>query len=71
MIMSKMAEMFAEAIPAGVLQMFAFATSPNRSMAAASSIIISALTIGFGAALASYGELMLVYKMRRLLLPDF
>ena len=49
--------MFAEAIPAGVLQVYSFVSSPNRSIAAAGSIIISALTTGFGAALISYGEL--------------
>ena len=56
MIFSKEAEIFAEAIPAGVLQMYAFVSSPNRSIAAAGSIMISTLTTGFGAALASYGE---------------
>ena len=56
--------MFAEAIPAGVLQMYAFIKSPNRTNAAAGSIIISALTTGFGSALISYGELILMYKVR-------
>ena len=64
MMYSKGGEMFAEAIPAGVLQMYAFATSPNRSTAAAGSIIISALTTGFGAALISYGESVLMYKVQ-------
>ena len=58
MIYSKNVEMFAEAIPAGVIQMYAFVKSPNRSIAAAGSIIISALTTGFGSALISYGELV-------------
>ena len=56
MIYSKLTEMFAEAIPGGVLQMYAFVSSPNRSAAAAGSILISALTTGFGSALISYGE---------------
>ena len=64
MLWSKVAEMFAEAIPAGVLQMYAFVSSPNRSIAAAGSIMISALTTGFGAALVSYGESVLMYKVR-------
>ena len=51
-----MIEMFAEAIPAGVFQAYAFAQSSNRSAAAAGSILISALTTGFGSALISYGE---------------
>ena len=54
--MSKEAEMFTEAIPAGVLQAYAFAISSNRSPAAFASILISALTTGFGSALISYGE---------------
>ena len=61
MILSKCAEIFAEAIPAGVLQMYAFVMSPNRSFAAAGSIIISALTTGFGSALSSYGKLIIRY----------
>ena len=60
MIMSKVNEMFAEAIPAGVLQMYAFVIAPKRSIAAAGSIMISALTTGFGAALISYGELITI-----------
>ena len=56
MIFSKGAEMFAEAIPAGVLQAFAYIQSPNRSTAALASILISAATTGFGSALVSYGE---------------
>ena len=64
MTVSKAGEMFAEATPAGVLQMYAFVISPNRSSAAAGSIIISALTTGFGAALISYGESVLMYKVR-------
>ena len=58
MIFSKFAEMFAEAIPGGILQMFVFVSSPNRSTAAAGSILISALTTGFGSALISYGEFL-------------
>ena len=58
MIASKGIEMFAEAIPAGVLQMYAFIISPKRSVAAAGSIMISALTTGFASALMSYGELI-------------
>ena len=58
MIYSKATEMFAEAIPAGVLQMYAFVSSPNRSAAAAGSILISALTTGFSSALVSYGEFL-------------
>ena len=64
MISSKASEIVAEAIPAGVLQIYAFATSPNRSIAAAGSIMISALTTGFGAALISYGESVLMYKVQ-------
>ena len=56
MLISKTCEMFAEAIPAGILQMYAFAKSSNRSYAAAGSIMISAFTTGFGSALLSYGE---------------
>ena len=56
MVYGKCAEMFAEAIPAGILQMYVFVKSPNRSAAAAASILISALTTGFGSALVSYGE---------------
>ena len=56
MIYSKLTEIFAEAIPGGILQMYAFILSPNRSAAAAGSILISALTTGFGSALISYGE---------------
>ena len=56
MIISKLGEMFAEAIPAGVLQAYAYIQSPNRSTAAFASILISAATTGFGSALASYGE---------------
>ena len=58
MLYSKLIEMFAEAIPAGILQMYAFVTSPNRSATAAASILISALTTGFGSALISYGEFL-------------
>ena len=58
MIYSKVVEMFAEAIPAGILQMYAFVLSPNRSTAAAGSILISALTTGFSSALVSYGEFL-------------
>ena len=56
MVFSKYTEMFAESIPAGVLQAYAFAQSPNRSTSAALSILISAATTGFGSALASYGK---------------
>ena len=56
MIFSKVTEMFAEAIPAGIVQTYAFIQSPNRSMTAAISIVISAVTTGFGSALISYGE---------------
>ena len=56
MVLSKVVEMFAEAIPAGVLQMSAFILSQNRTFTALGSIIISALTTGFGSALISYGE---------------
>ena len=65
MIFCKEVEIFAEAIPAGVIQMYAFVSSPSRSIAAAGSIIISALTTGFGAALVSYGESVLMYKVRQ------
>ena len=58
MIYSKLGEMFAEAIPGGILQMYVFVSSPNRSAAAAASILISALTTGFGSALISYGEFL-------------
>ena len=58
MVYSKLAEMFAESIPAGVLQMYAYVLSPNRSTAALASILISALTTGFGSALVSYGEFL-------------
>ena len=58
MCYSKCGEMFAEAIPGGVLQMYAFVSTPNRSAAAAGSILISALTTGFGSALVSYGEFL-------------
>ena len=54
MIITKVCEIFAEAIPAGVLQAYAFVKSPNRSAIAAISIVISALTTGFGSALISY-----------------
>ena len=57
MIFSKGAEIFAESIPAGIVQTYAFIQSPNRSATAAISILISALTTGFGSALISYGEL--------------
>ena len=56
MMYSKSVEIFAEAIPAGVLQMYAFAKSQNQTFMAAVSIMISALTTGFGSALVSYGE---------------
>ena len=56
MIYSKLGEMFAEAIPGGILQMYAYVLSSDRSTAAAGSILISALTTGFGSALVSYGE---------------
>ena len=56
MIFSKFAEMFAEAIPAGVLQAYAFIGSSNRTTSALASILISAATTGFGSALVSYGE---------------
>ena len=56
MIHSKVTEMFAEAIPGGILQMYVYVSSKNRSAAAAGSIFISALTTGFGSALISYGE---------------
>ena len=59
MLFSKVGEIFTEAIPAGVLQTYAFVISPNRSFAAAGSIMISALTTGFGAALVSYGKRIL------------
>ena len=58
MVYSKGTEIFAEAIPAGTLQMYVFVSSPNRSAAAAGSILISALTTGFGSALISYGEFL-------------
>ena len=58
MVYSKLAEMFAEAIPGGIVQMYALVSSPNRSAAAAGSILISALTTGFGSALVSYGEFL-------------
>ena len=58
MVYSKLTEIFAEAIPAGCLQMYTFMQSPNRSAAAAGSILISALTTGFGSALVSYGEFL-------------
>ena len=53
---STFAEMFAESIPAGVLQAFAYIQSPKRTTAALVSILISALTTGFGSALISYGK---------------
>ena len=56
MIYSKTIEMFAEAIPAGILQAYAFARSSNRTTSAFVSILISAVTTGFGSALISYGE---------------
>jgi hypothetical protein len=56
MIWSKLAEIFSEAIPGGILQMYAFVSTPNRSAAAAGSILISALTTGFGSSLVAYGE---------------
>ena len=56
MIFSKCAEMFAESIPAGILQAYALALSSNRTTSAFASIFISALTTGFGSALVSYGE---------------
>ena len=64
MAWSKLAEMFAEAIPAGLLQMYAFILSPNRSLQALASIIVSALATGFGSALISYGE-FITAKLRR------
>ena len=57
MAYSKVTEMFAEAIPAGVLQIYAFFLSQNRTAAAFASILISSMTTGFGSALISYGEL--------------
>jgi hypothetical protein len=69
LIYSKLAEMFAEAIPAGVLQMHAFIQSPNRSTAAFGSIIISAMTTGFGSALVSYDSD--TSPKRRRQTPDF
>ena len=57
MIVSKFGEIFAESIPAGIVQTYALIQSPNRSATAAISILISALTTGFGSALISYGEL--------------
>ena len=48
--------MFAESIPAGILQAYALALSSNRTTSAFASIFISALTTGFGSALVSYGE---------------
>jgi hypothetical protein len=54
MLVTKLGEVFAESIPAGVLQTYAYVTSPNRSTAALGSIIVSALTTGFGSALVSY-----------------
>ena len=73
MIYSKCAEMFAEAIPAGVLQMYVFVTSSNRSTAAAASILVSALTTGFSSALVSYGECyisrLVQIKVRKLSFP--
>ena len=63
MIYCKVTEIFAEAIPAGCLQMYAFVQSPRRSTAAAGSILISALTTGFGSALISYGEFLLRDEM--------
>ena len=62
MIVSKLAETFAEAIPAGALQAYAFTQSENRSMSAFASILISALTTGFGSALVSYGESSLGFE---------
>ena len=59
MIFSKVTEIVAEAIPAGCLQMYAFVDSSDRSAAAAGSILISALTTGFGSALISYGKFIL------------
>ena len=56
MVVSKLAEIFAEAIPAGVLQAYAFVQNSKRTTAAFASILISALTTGFGSALISYGE---------------
>ena len=58
MVFSKVGEMFAESIPAGVLQMYAFVQSSNRTTAAVVSILISALTTGFGSALISYGKFL-------------
>jgi hypothetical protein len=69
MIASKIGEVFAEAIPAGVLQMYAYVQSPNRSTAAAASIFISALTTGFGSALISYD--MDTSPKKRRETPDF
>ena len=56
MIFSKCAEMFAESIPAGILQAYAVVISSNRTTSAFASIFISALTTGFGSAVVSYGE---------------
>ena len=56
MIFSKVTEVFAESIPAGVLQAYAYIQSPKRSTSAFASILVSALTTGFGSALVSYGE---------------
>ena len=65
MVYSKLTEAFAEAIPGGILQIYAFVSSPNRSAAAAASILISALTTGFGSALVSYGEYSICGAMER------
>ena len=56
MVYSKLIEVFAEAIPAGVLQTYAFVKSSNRSKETAASILLSALTTGFGSTIVSYGE---------------
>jgi hypothetical protein len=69
MTISKGAEIFAEAIPAGVLQMYAFVQTQNRSMVALGSIVISALTTGFGSALISYD--MDTSPKKRRETPDF
>ena len=56
--------MFAESIPAGILQMYVYVQSSNRSMAAAGSILVSALTTGFASALASYGKVVGVRHLK-------
>ena len=58
MMYSKASEIFAESIPAGILQMYVYVQSSNRSMAAAGSIFISALATGFASALCSYGKVV-------------